>query len=53
MAVDPRPRYLAGGALFVVVAIVALVLGGALIALVFALVAAALFYMAGRVKTVP
>jgi Flp pilus assembly protein TadB len=53
MTVDPRPRYLLAGVLFMVAAVVALVAGSPGVALIFALVSAALFYFASRVKTVP
>jgi hypothetical protein len=53
VADDPRPRYRIAGALFLVAALVALFGGVALLALVFALVSAGLFYYSTRVKTVP
>jgi hypothetical protein len=53
MSLDPRPRYLLAGALFLVAAVIALFIGGPLPALLFAVIAAVLFYLAGRVKTVP
>jgi hypothetical protein len=53
MTLDPRPRYLLAGALFIVAAIIALIAGSAAVAVILALVAAALFYLASRVKTVP
>jgi uncharacterized membrane protein YciS (DUF1049 family) len=53
MSLDPRPRYLVAGALFIVAAIIALVAGSAAVAVILALIAAGLFYLASRVKTVP
>jgi hypothetical protein len=50
---DPRPRYLAGGALFLVTAVFMLVIGLPLVTLVLAAIAAALFYYMTKVKTVP
>src|SRR3954447_3679875 len=50
---DPRPRYLAGGALFLVVAIFMLIVGLPLVTLLLAVVAAGLFYYMTKVKTVP
>ncbi len=53
MSVDPRPRYLLAGALFIVAAIIALFAGTPAVAVILALVSAGLFFMASRVKTVP
>jgi hypothetical protein len=53
MTFDPRSRYLLAGALFIVAALIALIAGGAEVAFLFALVAAGLFFVASRVKTVP
>jgi hypothetical protein len=53
MSVDPRPRYLLAGALFIVAALIALFAGSAAVAVILALVSAAFFFMASRVKTVP
>ena len=50
---DPRPRYFAGGALFLVAAVFLLIIGMPLATLVLALIAAALFYYFTKVKTVP
>jgi uncharacterized membrane protein YjjP (DUF1212 family) len=48
---DPRPRYLAAGALFLVAALVTLIAGVPLLTLLLALVAGALFYYMTKVKT--
>lgn len=50
---DPRPRYLAAGALFLVGALVTLIAGEPLLTLLLAVVAAGLFYWMTRVKSVP
>jgi Flp pilus assembly protein TadB len=50
---DPRPRYLAAGALFLVGALVTLIAGEPLLTLLLAVVAAVLFYWMTRVKSVP
>jgi len=50
---DPRPRYLAGGALFLVTAIFMLIIGLPLVTLLLAVIAAGLFYYMTKVKTVP
>jgi hypothetical protein len=50
---DPRPRFLAGGALFLVAALVALIAGAPLVTLLLALVAAGFFYYTGKVSSVP
>ena len=50
---DPRPRYLTAGALFLVAALVTLIAGVPLLALLLAAVAAGLFYYMTKVKTVP
>lgn len=50
---DPRPRYLAAGALFLVAALVTLVAGVPLLTLLLAVVAAAFFYWMTRVRSVP
>ena len=50
---DPRPRYRIAGALFLVAAVIALIAGASLVALLLALIAAGLFYYSSRVKTVP
>jgi uncharacterized membrane protein YjjP (DUF1212 family) len=50
---DPRPRYLAAGALFLVAALVTLIAGAPLLTLLLAVVAAGLFYYMTRVKSVP
>lgn len=53
MSHDPRPRFLAAGALFLVAALVTLIAGAPLVTLVLAIAAAALFYYMTRVKSVP
>jgi hypothetical protein len=50
---DPRPRYMAAGALFLVAALVTLIAGVPLLTLLLAVVAAGLFYYMTRVKSVP
>ena len=50
---DPRPRYLAAGALFLVAALTTLVAGVPLLTLLLALAAAGFFYWMTRVKSVP
>ena len=50
---DPRPRYQLAGALCLLVALVVLFAGIAALAILFALVAAGLFYYSTRVKSVP
>ena len=50
---DPRPRYLAAGALFLVAALITLLAGVPLLTLLLAVVAAGLFYYMTKVKTVP
>jgi hypothetical protein len=49
---DPRPRFLAGGALFLVAALVTLIAGEPLLTLVLALAAAGFFYYTTRVSSV-
>ena len=53
MNFDPRPRYRIAGAVFLVAALIAILIGAAFLGLLFALVAAGLFYYSTRVKTVP
>ena len=53
MGHDPRPRYLAAGALFLVAALVTLMAGEPLLTLLVAVVAAGFFYWMSRVKSVP
>jgi uncharacterized membrane protein YjjP (DUF1212 family) len=50
---DPRPRYLAAGALFLVAALVTLIAGVPLLTLLLAVVAALFFYYMTRVRSVP
>ena len=50
---DPRPRYLAAGALFLVAALVTLIAGAWLLTLLLALVAAGFFYWMTKVQSVP
>ena len=50
---DPRPRYWAAGALFLVAALITLIAGVPLLTLLLAVVAAGLFYYMTKVKTVP
>jgi len=50
---DPRPRYLAARALFLVAALITLIAGVPLLTLLLAVVAAGLFYYMTKVKTVP
>jgi hypothetical protein len=50
---DPRPRYLAAGALFLVGALVTLIAGEPLLTLLLAFAAAGFFYWMTRVKSVP
>lgn len=50
---DPRPRFLAAGALFLVAALVTLIAGAPLVTLVLAVVAAGFFYYMTRVSSVP
>jgi hypothetical protein len=50
---DPRPRYFAGGALFLVAAVFMLIVGLPLATFFLALIAAGLFYYFTKVKTVP
>jgi hypothetical protein len=50
---DPRPRFLAAGALFLVAALVTLIAGAPLLTLVLAVVAAGFFYYMTRVSSVP
>jgi hypothetical protein len=50
---DPRPRFLAGGALFLVGALVTLIAGVPLLTLVLAVVAAGFFYYTTKVSSVP
>ena len=50
---DPRPRYLAAGALFLVAALVTLIAGVPLVTLLLAVVAAAFFYWMTKVTSVP
>ena len=50
---DPRPRYLAAGALFLVGALVTLIAGEPLLTLLLAVAAAGFFYWMTRVKSVP
>jgi hypothetical protein len=50
---DPRPRFLAGGAIFLVAALVALIAGAPLVTLLLALVAAGFFYFMTKVSSVP
>ena len=50
---DPRPRFLAAGALFLVGALVTLIAGSPLATLVLAVVAAAFFYYMTKVSSVP
>jgi hypothetical protein len=50
---DPTPRFLAGGAIFLVAALVALIAGAPVVTLVLALVAAAFFYYTTKVSSVP
>ena len=53
VSLDPRPRYQLAGLLFLLVALVMLFSGISILALLFALVAAGLFYYSTRVKSVP
>ena len=53
MHLDPRPRFLLAGALFMIAAVISLFAGAPGVALILALVSAALFYFASRIKTVP
>ncbi len=53
MSHDPRPRYLAAGALFLVAALATLIAGVPLATLVLAVAAAGLFYYMTKVKSVP
>jgi hypothetical protein len=50
---DPRPRYLAAGALFLVAALVTLIAGVPMVTLLLAVVAAAFFYWMTKVTSVP
>jgi uncharacterized membrane protein YjjP (DUF1212 family) len=50
---DPRPRYLAAGALFLVAALVTLIAGVPLLTLLLAVVATLFFYYMSRVRSVP
>ena len=50
---DPRPRYLAAGALFLVAALITLIAGEPLLTLLLAAVAAGLFYYMTKVRSVP
>lgn len=50
---DPRPRYLAAGALFLVGALVTLIADVPWLTLLLALAAAGFFYWMTRVKSVP
>jgi hypothetical protein len=50
---DPRPRYLAAGALFLVGALVTLIAGEPLLTLLLAVVAAGFFYWMTKVQSVP
>jgi hypothetical protein len=50
---DPRPRFLAAGALFLVAALVTLIAGAPFLTLALAVVAAAFFYYMTKVSSVP
>jgi hypothetical protein len=50
---DPRPRFLAAGAIFLVAGLIALIAGAPLVTLLLALVAAGFFYFMTKVSSVP
>jgi len=50
---DPRPRFLAAGAIFLVAGLVALIAGAPVVTLLLALVAAGFFYFMTKVSSVP
>ena len=50
---DPRPRYLAAGALFLVAALVTLIAGEPLLTLLLAVIAAGFFYWMTKTQSVP
>ena len=50
---DPRPRFLATGAILLVAALVALIAGAPVVTLLLALVAAGFFYFMTKVSSVP
>ena len=53
VTLDPRPRYRIAGAVFLAGAVIAILAGAALVGLLLALVAAALFYYSTQIKSVP